>query len=178
MRKLRKIKVMFSEKKGTSYHIAWKSSEDGDVWERHALESNDYPRPEFKQAISRMAFILVNACDIKMPDNEILSRVDITSIALDDKDDRKVTIGGDVLLMNGNSIRLNDPQLYCREDGGMLERALTTLKLECFGYIDGDRAQMQLFRQGMGDENNEDEEGKGHNEGGDKHETVSSQTES
>ena len=78
MRKLRKIKVMFSEKKGTSYHIAWKSSEDGDVWERHALESNDYPRPEFKQAISRMAFILVNACDIKMPDNEILSLVDIT----------------------------------------------------------------------------------------------------
>ena len=43
MRRIRKIKVLYSEKKGTSYHIEWKESEDGAQWERHALESSDCP---------------------------------------------------------------------------------------------------------------------------------------
>ena len=39
MRKLKKIKITFSEKKGTTYALEWGESENGTTWERHALAS-------------------------------------------------------------------------------------------------------------------------------------------
>ncbi len=52
-RKLKKIKISFSEKKGTTYALEWGESENGTTWERHALASNDMPRPELEAAIDQ-----------------------------------------------------------------------------------------------------------------------------
>lgn len=169
MRSLRKLKIMYSEKKGTSYRIDWsESSGDMDVWEHHVLESGDCPRPELKKAIENMAFFLVDLCEIEMPAEEIQDHVSITSIVIDEKKARMVSISGDVLLMNGYSIKLNGPSCLCPVDGNALDKALDVLTQECFRYVDGNRAQMKLFVP------NDDED----KEGEDDEETVPPQTES
>ena len=94
-----------------------------------------------------MAFFLIEACEIKMPEGAVPEHVSITSIAMDEKDEKKVSISGDVLLMNGFSIKLKGPQLYYSGEYGPFAEAIVDLKEECFAYIDGNRAQMQLFSE-------------------------------
>lgn len=54
MRRLKQIKLTYREKTGTSYKIVWEESTDGKLWEKHLLESSEYPRAELEEAVDDM----------------------------------------------------------------------------------------------------------------------------
>lgn len=85
MRKLKKIKIAFSEKKGTTYALEWGESENGTTWERHALASNDMPRPELEAAIEMMGLYLIDGCEIMMDAAVVGRSVEVTDIAYEPK---------------------------------------------------------------------------------------------
>ena len=85
MRKLKKIKIAFSEKKGTTYALEWGESENGTTWERHALASNDMPRPELEAAIETMGLYLIDGCEIMMDAETIRRNVEVTDITYEPK---------------------------------------------------------------------------------------------
>lgn len=143
MRKLKKIKIAFSEKKGTTYALEWGESENGTTWERHALASNDMPRPELEAAIEMMGLYLIDGCEIMMDAAVVGRSVEVTDIAYEAKTPEVIRIGGVVILQrSGRPLALHSPWLPLVDE---LKAAYTRLEAECMRYIDGDRAQGQLF---------------------------------
>jgi len=143
MRKLKKIKIAFSEKKGTTYALEWGESENGTTWERHALASNDMPRPELEAAIETMELYLIDGCEIMMDANTVHRNVEVTDITYEAKTPEVIKIGGVVILQrSGRPLALHSPWLPLVDD---LKEAYTRLEAECMRYIDGDRAQGHLF---------------------------------
>lgn len=143
MRKLKKIKIAFSEKKGTTYALEWGESENGTTWERHALASNDMPRPELEAAIEMMGLYLIDGCEIMMDAKTVHRNVEVTDITYEAKTPEVIKIGGVVILQrSGRPLALHSPWLPLVDE---LKAAYTRLEAECMRYIDGDRAQGQLF---------------------------------
>lgn len=154
MRRLKQIKLTYREKTGTSYKIVWEELSDGELWEKHLLESSECPRPELEEAVDDMGRFLVAACAICLTDEQMRHNVDVTRVAVDYKSVREIAILANILLPTGYSIALNGPAMPCQPQGDELDRSFAKLEEECFRYIDGDRAQQRLFT-----EDEEDEEG-------------------
>ena len=152
MRRLKEVRAVFKEKTGTIYKITWEEMAEGaKIWEKHLLESNEYPRDELDEAIDDMGRFLIAACMINLTESETSRNVEVTRVVMDYKNDRKVSVTADVNLPTGYSIALYGPMMTCRPQGDELDEAVDKLQEECFRYIDGDRAQQKLF--------DEDEEG-------------------
>lgn len=151
MRRLKQIKLTYREKTGTSYKIVWEESAGGKLWEKHLLESSEYPRAELEEAVDDMGRFLIAVCAIRLTDEQVHRNVDVTRVAADYRSVRKVAISADVLLPSSYCIALNGPAMPCQPQSDELDRSFAKLEEECFRYIDGDRAQQRLF--------DEDEEG-------------------
>ena len=152
MRRLKEVWAVFKEKTGTIYKITWEEMAEGaKIWEKHLLESNEYPRAELDEAIDDMGRFLIAACMVGLTESETRRNVEVTRIVTDYKSVRKVSVTADVNLPTGYSIALHGPMMPCQPRGGELDEAVDKLQEECFRYIDGDRAQQKLF--------DEDEEG-------------------
>ena len=146
MRRLKEVRAVFKEKTGTIYKIIWEEMAEGaKIWEKHLLESNEYPRDELDEAIDDMGRFLIAACMINLTESETSRNVEVTRVVMDYKNDRKVSVTADVNLPTGYSIALHGPMMTCRPQGDELDEAVDKLQEECFRYIDGDRAQQKLF---------------------------------
>lgn len=154
MRRLKQIKLTYREKTGTSYKIIWEESSGGKIWEKHLLESSEYPRAELEEAVDDMGRFLIAVCAIRLTDEQMRRNVDVTRVVVDYKSVRQIAISADILLPTGYGIALNGPAMPCQPQGDELDRSFARLEEECFRYIDGDRAQQKLFT-----EDEEDEEG-------------------
>lgn len=155
MRRLKEVRAVFKEKTGTIYKITWEEMTEGaKIWEKHLLESNEYPRDELDEAIDDMGRFLIAACMINLTESETSRNVEVTRVVMDYKNVRKVSVTADVNLPTGYSIALHGPMMPCQPQGDELDRSFAKLEEECFRYIDGDRAQQKLFA-----EDEEDEEG-------------------
>ena len=71
MRRLKQIKLTYREKTGTSYKIVWEESSGGKLWEKHLLESSEYPRAELEEAVDDMGRFLIAACAIRLTDEQM-----------------------------------------------------------------------------------------------------------
>ena len=92
-----------------------------------------------------MGRFLIAACAIRLTDEQMRRNVDVTRVAVDYKDVRRVAISADVLLPSSYCIALNGPAMPCQPQGDELDRSFAKLEEECFRYIDGARAQQKLF---------------------------------
>mgnify|MGYP007055652523 CR=1 FL=1 len=55
MRRLKEVRAVFKEKTGTIYKITWEEMAEGaKIWEKHLLESNEYPRAELDEAVDKL----------------------------------------------------------------------------------------------------------------------------
>lgn len=108
-----------------------------------------------------MGAFLVTICELRMTAEEAKGRTEIKSVTLDyDGDNRYITIKGNVLLGNGNWLKLTTPSWLIR-DGfihgvtmeTVLERdlryATTEMNGEIVKYIEGERAQTALFASAL-----------------------------
>ena len=145
MRRLKQIKLTYREKTGTSYKIVWEESAGGKLWEKHLLESSEYPRAELEEAVDDMGRFLVEVCALRLTAEQVRRSVDVTRVAVDYRSVRRVAISADVFLPSSYTIALNGPAMPCQPQGDELDRSFAKLEEECFRYIDGDRAQQKLF---------------------------------
>lgn len=104
MRRLKQIKLTYREKTGTSYKIVWEESSSGKIWEKHLLESSEYPRAELEEAVDDMGRFLIAACAIRLTDEQVRRNVDVTRVVVDYKSVRQIAISADILLPTGYGI--------------------------------------------------------------------------
>ena len=83
MRRLKQIKLTYREKTGTSYKIVWEESAGGKLWEKHLLESSEYPRAELEEAVDDIGRFLVEVCALRLTAEQARRNVDVTRVAAD-----------------------------------------------------------------------------------------------
>lgn len=146
-RRFRKIRI--TER---GYTIVYDKENEEHYWEQHSLTATEYARPEFEDAMKRLAPIFVYMCQLAIDPKNIGRNVSIeeVSYAYPKKKPSYLQVKGTAFLPNGREITLASPawDIPTIHDGitnGMdFFQLLSNLEEEAWKYVDGERAQQKL----------------------------------
>jgi len=127
-------------------------------WDEYSFTCSEDARPEFHAAMNSLAIHVIEMCEL--PD-EYLNRINVRGVSFSYGGDKEVmgaTITAQMKLENSNSdLNLNTPHKASDSysDGPADEKQLLSddciryllkLQKECELYIDGERAQVSIFK--------------------------------
>ena len=154
---MQNIRMLKIKAKGKFITLQWEQYQKSTSnWDEHALTSADPPRPELLDCMKKMNQHIVDICEMQKSD---INKVEARSISLSyGEDGSGVVISGiKELEHNTSPLCINTP--YKPEFGpegmeecGMsaeLQEDIGNLCDEAFKYINGDRAQQNLFTDGQ-----------------------------
>jgi hypothetical protein len=132
--RITKIKV----KKGV-YTFGWETwQESTQSYDAYTLICEDVPREELKLCLQALAFFVVEICELH-PDDEKTKYLTITAL-------KELYTSKSPLILNTPARPNADKESdFCMSKG--LMRALENLEEEAWRYINGDRAQQNLFEK-------------------------------
>ena len=165
MQNIRMLKIKI---KGKFVTLQWEQyQETTSNWDNHTLMCADPPRPELYTCMQKMAPHIVQICELPEDD---ANKIEARSVSLSyGEDGSGVVISGiKELESNVSPMCLNTPYKPENAPEGMEECAMSCalqddiekLCEEAFRYINGDRAQQNLFtdQEGEGEDKHEPEE--------------------
>lgn len=119
--------------------------------DRYTIECTDKPRPEFREALAALVDDVVELCEFSENEKKSLIVYGVTWTYSDKKGEQAVILAKKNLLNSMTLMRLTTPK-KAYDGENMFDtlkketvEKLDNLKEECMRYIDGDRAQMNLF---------------------------------
>lgn len=154
MIRIKKVKITKHNKINIQYE---KQNRNTETWDKYSLTCSDEPRPEFRLALERLATHVVEMCELPY---EYKQRIIVTGVTFSyggESETMGATIISQMELENSNTnLNINTPhktsEFYsetgdpkqlltyeCLED---LENLINEVEL----YIEGERAQMNLFQ--------------------------------
>lgn len=151
---MRFIKIEYAKFKVT---LEWEVKNKKGDWDQYTMTCSDEPLPAFKEALADLNQDLLEMCEL--PDN-YLTRIVVTGVSFSYGGEKEVmgaTVTGQVHLNKSNvALNLNTPhkiEEFYADDGDpkqlltedCVER-LKELTTQAEAYIDGERAQGELFK--------------------------------
>ncbi len=151
MIRIKKVKITKHNRINIQYE---KQNKNTETWDEYSLTCSDEPRPEFRLALARLATHVVEMCELPY---EYKSRIIVNGVTFSyggESETMGATIISQMELENSNTnLNLNTPhkgsefygdpkQLLTDECIDDLEELIKEVEL----YIEGERAQMNLFQ--------------------------------
>lgn len=150
---MRFLKVKYAKFKVT---LEWEKKNKKGDWDQYSMTCSDEPKPEFKAALGAMDRDVIEMCELP---ETYLTRIVVTGVSFSyggEKEVRGATVTAQMHLNKSNvALNLNTPhkvEEFYADDGdpkqlltdGCIGR-LGELEVEAEAYVNGDRAQGELF---------------------------------